>query len=99
MMITLHRNDGMDPRAWLARFRRLTRLPFGLEIALAVIFKLALLAMIWNAFFSKPQTNKMRMPTTQVEQHLLTPAQPPTASSGIRFESPSPAKADHDSNR
>jgi hypothetical protein len=100
-MIILHRNNGMALRAWLARIKRLPRLtrwPLGVEIALALVLKLALLALIWNAFFSTPQAKKMRMPTPQVEQHLLTPAQPPTLA-GTRPESPSSAEAAHDSNR
>ncbi|MFC5473828.1 cytochrome oxidase putative small subunit CydP [Paraherbaspirillum soli] len=52
--------------------KRLTRLPLALEIGLILIVKIALLTLLWKAFFSEPQTKKMRMPTAQVEQHLLT---------------------------
>jgi hypothetical protein len=100
-MIILHRNRGMNCRSWLARIRRqprLTRWPFGVEIAIALVLKLALLALIWNAFFAAPQAKKMRMPTPQVEQHFLTPA-PLPGGSGVRPESPSTVKAAHDSNR
>ena len=100
-MIIPHRNKGMDFRSWVARIGRLPRLtrwPFRAEIAIALVLKLALLALIWNAFFAAPQAKKMRMPTPQVEQHFLTPAPLPTAS-GVRSESPSSVKAAHDSNR
>ena len=100
-MIILHRNNGMNFRAWLARIRRLPRLtrwPLGVEITVALVLKLALLTLIWNTFFAAPQAKKMRMPTPQVEQHLLTPA-PPPAGSDVRSESPSSIEADHDSNR
>ena len=100
-MIILHRNNGMDLRPWLARIRRLPRLtrwPLGVEIAVALVLKLALLALIWNTFFAAPQAKKMRLPTPQVEQHLLPPA-PPPAGAGTRSESLSPVKAAHDSNR
>ena len=50
---------------------RLTRLPLAVEIAVAVTLKLLLLAWLWQAFFSAPPAQKMRMPTAQVEQHLL----------------------------
>jgi hypothetical protein len=100
-MIIPHRHNGMALRAWLARLRRLPRLtrwPLGVEIALALVLKLGLLALIWNAFFAAPQARKMRMPTPQVEQHLLTPAPVPTASD-VRSDSPSSVEAAHDSNR
>ena len=91
----------MDIQPWLARIKRmprLTRFPLAVEIALALVLKLALLALIWHAFFSAPQTRKMRMLTPQVEQHFLTPPQPRTMS-GVRPESPSPDRSAHDSNR
>jgi hypothetical protein len=52
-----------------------SRLPFAVEVALAVLIKLLLLAWLWNTFFSAPQTKKMRLPTAQVEQHLLSTSQ------------------------
>jgi hypothetical protein len=57
--------------------RRFTRLPLAVEITLILIVKIALLTLLWKAFFSEPQTKKMRMPTELVEQHFLSP--PPAA--------------------
>jgi hypothetical protein len=59
----------------LRRVPHLTGLPLALEIALAVAIKLLLLAWIWHAFFSTPPAKKMRLPTAQVEQHLLSTSQ------------------------
>jgi hypothetical protein len=65
------------------RLHRIRRLPFAIEVALVVSVKLLLLAWLWNVFFSAPQTKKMRLPTAQVEQHLLparhdvVPSSPP----------------------
>ncbi|CUI04031.1 cytochrome oxidase putative small subunit CydP [Massilia antarctica] len=62
----------------------LHRLPFALAITLVLVLKAVLLFMLYKAFFSTPQVKKMRMPTVQVEQHLLdTPRSTP----------PLPAKA------
>jgi len=58
---------------WFPHYPRFTRLPLALEIALALLIKLMILTLLWYAFFSTPQTKKMRLPTPQVEQHLLTP--------------------------
>ena len=56
--------------------RRLHGMPLALATTLALILKVALLFMLHKAFFSAPQVKKMRMPTVQVEQHLLTAAVP-----------------------
>lgn len=53
--------------------KRFTRLPLAVEITLILAVKIALLALLWKAFFSEPQTKKMRMPTELVEQHFLNP--------------------------
>lgn len=53
--------------------KRLTRLPLAVEITVILVVKIALLTVLWKAFFSEPQTKKMRMPTDLVEQHLLSP--------------------------
>lgn len=45
------------------------------SITLALVVKAAILYLIWSAFFSHPQTSKMRLPAGQVEQHFL--AAPP----------------------
>ena len=55
----------------LSRLPRLTQLPLGAEIALILVVKIALLTVLAKTFFSEPQAKKMRMPTEQVEQHLL----------------------------
>ena len=57
----------------------LHRLPFALAITLALIVKLVLLFVLYKAFFSAPQVKKMRMPTVQVEQHLLSRSPAPAA--------------------
>jgi hypothetical protein len=69
--------------------RRLTALPLWLEITLALICKALLLWLLWSAFFSAPQTRKMRMPTPQVEQHLLSAA---ASVSPPRRENPNDAR-------
>ncbi|WP_034297204.1 cytochrome oxidase putative small subunit CydP [Herbaspirillum sp. RV1423] len=66
----------------LTRLPRLTQLPLGVEIALILLVKIAILTVLAKAFFSEPQAKKMRMPTEQVEQHLLaSPASAPASSS------------------
>ena len=52
-------------------FRTRYGMPLWLAITLALVVKLSLLYLIWYAFFSMPQAKHMRMPTPQVEQHLL----------------------------
>lgn len=52
------------------------RLPLALTIALALVLKVIILTLLWKTFFSTPQTKKMRMPTSQVEQHLLAAPAP-----------------------
>jgi hypothetical protein len=52
--------------------KRFTRLPLAVEITVILIVKIALLTVLWKAFFSEPQTKKMRMPTDLVEQHFLS---------------------------
>lgn len=74
----------MPRPSWLFRIHRLshlprlTQLPLGAEIALILLVKIAILTVLAKTFFSEPQAKKMRMPTEQVEQHLLAPA-PSTA--------------------
>jgi hypothetical protein len=54
------------------------KLSYAAAIALALLLKLLLLSLLWKAFFSAPQTMKMRLPTAAVEQHLFnTPPSPP----------------------
>lgn len=60
---------------------RPARLPLALSIAAALVLKALLLTLLWQACFATPQTKKMRMPTSQVEQHLLAPAAPPATPS------------------
>ncbi len=48
------------------------RLPLWAEITLVLLVKVAILTLLWNAFFSKPQTKHMRLPTEKVEQQLLS---------------------------
>ncbi|AKU21746.1 cytochrome oxidase putative small subunit CydP [Massilia sp. NR 4-1] len=50
------------------------RYSLAVAITLALIVKVAILYGLWKVFFSEPQTKKMRLPTGQVEKHLL--AQP-----------------------
>ena len=74
----------MPRPSWLFRIHRLshlprlTQLPLDAEIALILLVKIAILTVLAKTFFSEPQAKKMRMPTEQVEQHLLAPA-PATA--------------------
>jgi hypothetical protein len=64
-------------------------LPLAAAITLALIVKLIILSLLWKAFFSQPQAKKMRLPTAQVEQHLLNNPDSP----------PSPARRFHDPDR
>ncbi|MBA5606408.1 hypothetical protein H3H36_13705 [Duganella sp. FT3S] len=59
-------------------------LPLWLAISLALVLKGALLFWLWHAFFSHPQAHHMRMPSAEVQQHLLDGApasnpSPPTS--------------------
>jgi NhaP-type Na+/H+ or K+/H+ antiporter len=52
-------------------------MPLAVAITLALVLKVILLTVIYQVSFSKPQVKKMRMPTANVEQHLLnTPRKP-----------------------
>ena len=46
-------------------------MPLYLAITLALVAKILILTLLYQAFFSAPQAKKMRMPAAQVEQHLL----------------------------
>jgi hypothetical protein len=59
---------------------RLRGMPLALAIGLALVLKGALLFWLWHAFFSHPQAKHMRMPTAQVQQHLLAGAPPSSPS-------------------
>ncbi|WP_317205520.1 cytochrome oxidase putative small subunit CydP [Janthinobacterium sp.] len=52
------------------------RASLALTITLALIVKVLILSLLWKAFFSAPPTKKMRLPTSVVEQHLLSPPAP-----------------------
>ena len=67
----------------------------AIEIALALLIKIVILTLLWHAFFSSPQTKKMRMPTPQVEQHLLTPAATLTATQPFSSSTPKARDATH----
>jgi hypothetical protein len=56
--------------------KRPGRYSLALSIALVLVVKVALLYGLWYAFFSHPQTKKMRLPTGQVEHHLLAAPAP-----------------------
>ena len=51
---------------------RHTGLPLYLEISIFLCIKLLAIFIMWKLFFSQPQTKKMRLPTSTVEQHLLS---------------------------
>ena len=46
-------------------------MPLALAISLALVAKIVILTLLYKAFFAAPQAQHMRMPTAQVEQHLL----------------------------
>jgi hypothetical protein len=54
----------------------------ALAITLALVVKALILYGLWLAFFSAPLAKHMRMPTAQVEQHLLAPRSSPLPSKG-----------------
>jgi hypothetical protein len=57
-------------------------------ITVALVIKMAILALLWKVFFSEPQTKHMLLPASQVEQHLFASSLPPPTL---------PKKADHES--
>ena len=61
-------------RRWRRAWSRST--PLAREIALVLIFKFALLWMIWWAFFSDPAARQLQLDLSQVQQQLLKPAVP-----------------------
>ena len=81
------------------RYPHFTRLPLALEIVLVLLIKIVILTLLWHAFFSTPQTKKMRMPTPQVEQHLLTPSAIAATPSAAAPVSSSTSKAHDDTHR
>ena len=68
----------------LRHWRRLARLPFALELTMALALKMLVLWLLWHLCFSAPQTHRMRLPAAQVEQHLL--AVPSPLTTGIRHD-------------
>ena len=68
--------------------KRPARSSLATLISIALVIKVALLYALWALFFSHPQTKKMRLPTAQVENHLLAapaPANPtPKVNDGSR---------------
>lgn len=50
---------------------RRTGMPLWLAITLALLVKIIILTLLHKAFFSAPQAKKMRMPSANVERHLL----------------------------
>lgn len=81
------------PSLW--RLPRLTKLPLGAEIALILVVKIALLTLLAKTFFSEPQARKMRMPTAQVEQHLLAPAPESVSAATVSNASTSTTEVPH----
>ncbi len=83
---------------YVTHYKRLTRLPLALEITLILVVKVALLFVLWKLCFSQPQVKKMRMPTNQVEQHLL--GSPSSVIKPVPSTLPSviTSEASHDSN-
>ena len=53
-------------------------MPLALAITLALVLKVILLTILYKVSFSAPQVKKMRMPTANVEQHLLNTPPPRT---------------------
>ena len=53
-----------------------SRRSLALAIVAALVVKVAVLYGLKTAFFANPQTKKMRMPTEQVERHLLAAPAP-----------------------
>jgi len=52
-------------------------IPLALAITLALVVKVILLTILYKISFSAPLVKKMRMPTANVEQHMLnTPRSP-----------------------
>ncbi|WP_342117404.1 cytochrome oxidase putative small subunit CydP [Pseudoduganella sp. OTU4001] len=62
-----------------------SRRSLALSIAIALAVKVLILFGLKTAFFSQPQTKKMRMPTALVERQLLaTPLPVPTPTEKVK---------------
>ena len=64
--------------------KRSSRYGLARSIALVLVLKALLLYGLWYAFFSQPQTRKMRLPTAQVERHLLAAPAPTTPTEKVK---------------
>jgi len=64
-------------RRWRGAISRLS--PLAREITLVLILKLALLGLIWWAFFSEPAARHMRLDPDRVQQQLLQSTSTPNA--------------------
>ena len=62
------------PKFARLRLPRLTSMPLALEITLVLLFKIAVIFALRQAFFSHPQAKKMVVPAPQVERHFLSAA-------------------------
>jgi hypothetical protein len=51
--------------------------PLAVEIAAVLAVKTLLLALLWRVSFSEPAAPRMRLPTREVQRHLLPPSPPP----------------------
>jgi hypothetical protein len=67
---------------WLIRWRRLT--PLAREVTVILVIKVAVLALIWFAFFRAPAAPRMHMDPLRVERALLAPTPVPEASHAER---------------
>lgn len=63
-----------EPIATLARCRHwLRQRPLGRDIAIVLLVKIALLAVIKFAFFNRPAAERMHLPPNEVARALLSP--------------------------
>jgi hypothetical protein len=48
--------------------------PLGRDLAVILVLKFAVLALLWWVFFSHPAATHMRVEPSRIEVHLLSPA-------------------------
>ena len=76
-MPAIHRVASLPPAprgvltVWLARWRRLT--PLAREVTVILVIKVAVLTLIWFAFFRAPAAPRMQMDPLHVERALVAP--------------------------
>jgi hypothetical protein len=64
---------------FIAHYQRIPRNRFALEITLIVIVKALILYGFWFTFFSQPLAKHMLVPPAQMDSHMISDANVPSA--------------------